>query len=120
LRRAGAFLGEGMLVLERLLAPDARFAVRSLLVDERRLDDAITRLEASGRAGGLPVYVASPDVIESTIGFRFHQGVLALGERGREPTAEETLDAIPPRTGEPATVVVLEDLVDHDNIGSVF
>jgi tRNA G18 (ribose-2'-O)-methylase SpoU len=121
LRRAGVFLGEGMLVLERLLARDARFPIRSMLVDERRLDDATSRFDAASRAGDdTPLFVASPDIIESIIGFRFHQGVLVLGERGEEADARGLIDALPLREDAPSTVVVLEDLVDHDNIGSAF
>jgi tRNA G18 (ribose-2'-O)-methylase SpoU len=120
LKRSGLFLGEGMLVLERLLASDARFAIRSMLVDERRLDDALARIEAAGAGATSAVFVASPEIIESIIGFRFHQGVLVLGERGREPDASAVLDSLRIDDGEPSTVVVLENLVDHDNIGSVF
>lgn len=121
LRRAGVFLGEGMLVLERLLAPDARFSIRSILVDERRSDDATSRCGAPSRSSDdTPVYLASPEIIESIIGFRFHQGVLVLGERGDEPDARGLIDSIPLRDDAPSTVVVLEDLVDHDNIGSAF
>ncbi len=120
LKRSGLFLGEGMLVLERLLAPDARYPIRSMLVDERRLDDALARIDTAERETGAPIFVASPEVIESIIGFRFHQGVLVLGERGEEPDAIAVIDALRLRNGHPCTLVVLENLVDHDNIGSVF
>ena len=124
LRRAGAFMGEGMLVLERLLAPDARFGVRALLVDERRLDDALAKITRGARPlpADTPLYVASPRVIESIVGFRFHQGVLTLGERGPERDALHVVDEAPGATADarPATLVVLENLVDHDNIGSAF
>lgn len=121
LRRAGVLLGEGMLVLERLLAPDARFSIRSMLVDERRLEDASTRFSDSAQATrDIQVFVASPEIIGSIIGFRFHQGVLVLGERGEEPDARKLLDTVSIPKGEPFTLVVLENLVDHDNIGSAF
>ncbi|MGP1310768.1 MAG: TrmH family RNA methyltransferase [Phycisphaerales bacterium] len=120
LRRAGVFLGEGMLVLERLLAPDARFAMRSVLVDERRLDDTLERMERSACARDLPVFVADAETIESLIGFRFHQGVLVLGERGTERNARDVVRGIDLAPGGPSTLVVLENLVDHDNIGSAF
>lgn len=120
LKRSGLFLGEGMLVLERLLAHDARFAVRSMLVDERRLDDAIARIEAAVTETPAQIFVASPEIIESIIGFRFHQGVLVLGERGQEPDASAVLDSLELTDGHPSTLVILENLVDHDNIGSVF
>ena len=121
LRRAGVFLGEGVLVLERLLAPDARFSIRSMLVDERREEDALARFDGASRPmDDSTLYVASPDIIESIIGFRFHQGVLVLGERGDEPDARALIGSLPRRDDAPCTVIVLEDLVDHDNIGSAF
>ncbi len=120
LKRSGLFLGEGMLVLERLLATDARYQIRSMLVDERRLDDALARIADADRETAAPVFVASPEIIESIIGFRFHQGVLVLGERGDEPSATTVLDTIAQRGRGAATIVILENLVDHDNIGSVF
>jgi tRNA G18 (ribose-2'-O)-methylase SpoU len=120
LKRSGLFLGEGMLVLDRLLAHDARFAVRSMLVDERRVNDAIARIEAAVTETPAQIFVASPEIIESIIGFRFHQGVLVLGERGQEPDASAVLDSLELTDGHPSTLVILENLVDHDNIGSVF
>lgn len=61
----------------------------------------------------VPVYVGSSEQLEQLTGFRMHRGALASMHRPslRGP-AELLADA--------KTVVVLEDLVDHTNVGAVF
>jgi tRNA G18 (ribose-2'-O)-methylase SpoU len=54
--------------------------------------------------------------MESVTGFPIHRGCLAAGERGTETTAEALLDARP----QARTVVVLEAIANHDNIGGIF
>lgn len=116
LRRRGVFVGEGMLVLRRLLAPDARFALKAVLLDARREDEARALLDAS--QPDLPVFVAARDALERVIGFPFHQGVLALGERREERDAIGALDEF--MCEAPSTALILDGLVDHDNIGAAF
>lgn len=116
LRRRGEFIGEGILVLERMLAPDARFALACVLVDERREGDALALLAT--REDDLPVFVAPRDALERHIGFPFHQGVLALGRRAEEGGAIALLGSLAGRA--PCTLLVLDGLVDHDNIGAAF
>jgi tRNA G18 (ribose-2'-O)-methylase SpoU len=64
-------------------------------------------------AQGVPVYFAQPHVIEAMTGFHLHRGVLASMHRPvlRDP-AELLTDA--------SRVVILEDIVDHTNVGAVF
>ena len=110
-RAAGLFLAEGRLVVRRLLE-GSRFRARSLLLTERALDDL--RDVIGGRETPL-VYVASTPVIRSIVGFKFHRGCLALGER-EPPLPVETV------TGPdgPRVVLALEALADPDNVGAVF
>lgn len=136
LRDRGVFIAEGRLVVERLLDPRCPFVVRSMLVLDTRADEAHrlarTRL-AAGRTPPFPIFVASRRVMDSIVGFRFHQGCLAVGEHPAGPAASVTTTGEPAleSTAEPEagriltdaaarTVVVLEDLVDLDNVGSVF
>lgn len=118
LRRRGVFVGEGMLVLQRMLAPDARFALKAVLLDARREGEARALLDASPVAGDLPVFVTARDALERVIGFPFHQGVLALGERREERDALCALDEF--LRDAPSTALILDGLVDHDNIGAAF
>lgn len=111
--RRGVFIAEGDLVVRRLLT-ESPLRSQAVLVNPQRaasmgeaLRDAATRL---------PVYVAEQDVFDGIAGFHIHRGVLAVGERPAPRAPADVLGALPDR----ATVVVLEDLTNHDNVGGVF
>ena len=60
-----------------------------------------------------PCFVVSEELAEQVTGFHVHRGALASLQRLPLPTVSEVL--------EPArTVVVLEDVVDHTNVGAAF
>lgn len=114
LRDRGLFIAEGRFIARRLLAGGVRFEPRSaLLTDAAResLADVLPRM------GGRPVYVAPPEVLNAIGGFDIHRGCLVAGERGGALAAEELLDRVPPG---PATIAVLDDLTNHDNVGGIF
>lgn len=71
---AGTFIAEGPMLVERLL--DSEYAVRSLLLSSRHR-------ERFGhlRSAELDVFVADEMVVEQIVGFPFHRGILACGER---------------------------------------
>ena len=115
LRRHGVCIAESLWVVERLLSPASRHRARSLLVNEKRLEDVRRVVEAS--AQDPLVFVASQGAMDEVIGHHFHHGVLACVERGEAADADALLGAIPAGA---ALVVVTEGLVDHDNVGSVF
>ncbi|MQA97091.1 MAG: rRNA methyltransferase [Streptosporangiales bacterium] len=103
----GFFLAEGEKVIRRALATG--FRPRSFLMEERRrprLADVLDGSEA-------PVYIAGPAVVRALTGFDVHRGALAAMHRRTLPAVREVL--APARR-----VLVLEDLVDHGNVGSIF
>ncbi len=104
----GLFLAEGEKVVRR--AVGAAYPVRSLLMAPRWLDALGDVLD---RAGDVPCYVAEPDVIEAVTGFHVHRGALASLHRRPLPSVADVLVSA-------RRVVVLEDLVDHTNVGAVF
>ncbi|MDJ1159347.1 RNA methyltransferase [Chelatococcus sp. SYSU_G07232] len=107
------FIAEGEVVLRHLLSR-RRFALESLLVAEKRLGhlaDELAQVPA-----GVPVYVASQGVMDAIVGFHIHRGVLAIGLRGEEPTAEALLAGLGPH----ALVVALVGIANHDNMGGIF
>lgn len=109
LRRRGIFLAEGRQVVETLL--DARgFRARSLLASEASLRALAPAL---ARARGLPVYTADAATLAATSGVRFHQGCVAVGERMHRPDPALLLAGA-------TRAVLLEDLSDPDNVGSIF
>ena len=112
LRERGLFVAESRLVLRELLAHD-RLQTRSLLLTEAAL--ASLRDVVDQRGDDLPIYVAPKSVMKQVIGHAVHRGALALGERPATRSAWE-LSAL--RTAR--LTVVLEQVGNPDNVGSVF
>jgi tRNA G18 (ribose-2'-O)-methylase SpoU len=97
------------LVVRRLLA--SRFPVRSLLVTPQgleRLSDAAALLPES-----TPVFVADTNLMGAIVGFPFHRGILACGQRLAPAPIGDLLKSA-------RTLVILEDLANADNVGAVF
>jgi tRNA G18 (ribose-2'-O)-methylase SpoU len=107
LARRGLFVAEGQLVVRQLLA--SPFRARSILAT----DAAFESLSAAVPAV-TPAYVAARELIAAVVGYPFHRGCLALGERGPEPTVDGVLAATPP------ALVALDDVSNPDNVGGIF
>lgn len=107
--REGLFVAEGEVVV-RVLATRSRFAVRSLLLEERRV--AAMRDVIDGLSADVPVLVAPQRVMDEVAGFDIHRGILALGERCAPLHASD----IAARD----LVVGLVGLTNHDNVGGIF
>ncbi|MFN8169938.1 MAG: RNA methyltransferase [Candidatus Nanopelagicales bacterium] len=103
----GLFLAEGEKVILRALA--AGHEPRSLLMAARWWP----ALEAVVSAYDCPVYVGDDALLQSVTGYRVHRGALASLHRRPLPSMAEVLHGA-------RTVAVLEDLVDHTNVGAVF
>lgn len=111
--RQGLFLAEGKLVLESLLASSLCQPV-SLLLSQRHLAplaELLARLPQD-----LAVYAAEQRVIDAIAGFPLHRGILALGRRVGNLSAEHLLQAAKPRS----LFLVLIGIANHDNMGGVF
>jgi tRNA G18 (ribose-2'-O)-methylase SpoU len=102
----GLFIAEGTKVISRAVA--AGYPVRSILLAERRLGDL-----AALPATKAPVYVVPDETAERLTGYRVHRG--ALASLHRKPLPEVSALAAAARK-----VIVLEDLVDHANVGAIF
>jgi tRNA G18 (ribose-2'-O)-methylase SpoU len=103
----GLFLAEGEKVVRR--AVEAGFAARSFLMAPRWLEGLTDVLERSDA----PCYVVSEVLAERVTGFHVHRGALASLQRRRVPTVDQVLDGA-------REVLVLEDVVDHTNVGAIF
>ncbi len=106
--RAGMFIAEGHLLVDRLLV--SSFDVESVLVEHRLADDYAAKLSRE-----VPVYAATKKQVEQIIGFNFHRGVLACGRR--RPSV--TLDEVLPRGASRQTIVVCVDVKDPENLGGI-
>jgi len=101
----GLFIAEGEKVIRRAIG--AGYPVRSLLVTPDRVAGL------AGLAGVGPVYVIARDVAQTITGYRVHRGALASMARRPLPTAGDVV------VGHDK-ILVLEDLVDHGNVGAIF
>lgn len=108
------FLAESESVL-RVLVRRKTHPLRSVLLGASRLDKVRGILEEL--PAGVPVFVANQPSLDALTGFHFHRGVLAAAERVVVPDAARWLTELPRG---PATVVVLEGITNHDNVGSIF
>ncbi|WEG10263.1 RNA methyltransferase [Microbacterium horticulturae] len=104
----GLYMAESAKVLARAL--EAGHQPRSLLVQEKWLDDALMLL---GERGDVPVYVVPAEVAEKLTGYAVHRGLLAAMHRPELPSIAEVL------TGA-RRVLVLDEIVDHTNVGAMF
>jgi tRNA G18 (ribose-2'-O)-methylase SpoU len=105
----GLFMAEGDLVVRQLLR--SRMRVRSLLLTPSRIHtmrDVLEHVPAD-----VPIYSAQQPVMDRITGFHIHRGVLAAGERPPPPELGDLLRRA-------STLVVLEDLANHDNVGGIF
>ena len=103
----GLFVAEGEKVIRR--AVGAGYPVRSLLVTPERLAGLG---DLAGTVPG-PVYVTPPDVAERITGYRVHRGALAS-------MARRALPGVAAVVAGHSRILVLEDLVDHGNVGAIF
>lgn len=107
----GLYIAESAKVISRALAAGHR--PRSVLVQTKWQDEVVSLLERGLDGHDVTVYITSADVAEQVTGYAVHRGALASMHRPKEPVlAELVADA--------RLVVVLEDIVDHTNVGAVF
>ena len=106
----GLYIAESEKVIRRALAVGHR--PRSYLMAERWLTDLADLVEAAER-DRVPVFVGADDVMEELTGFHLHRGAVASMHRPELPVLESVVrDA--------RRVLVLEDIVDHTNVGAAF
>jgi tRNA G18 (ribose-2'-O)-methylase SpoU len=105
----GLFMAEGEKVIRR--AFEAGYRPRSFLLEPRWLE-ALADLLADADRAGVPVLVSPPEVVREVTGYRVHRGALASMHRRPLPVLADLLAGA-------STAVVLEDFVDHTNVGAV-
>jgi len=103
----GLYIAESTKVIERALAAGHR--PRSVLLQQKWLDELAPLLGDFD----IPVFLASQEVLGEITGFVMHRGALASMHRPELPAPAELL-------AHARRVVVLEDIVDHTNVGAIF
>ena len=103
----GLYIAESTKVIQRALTAGHR--PRSVLLQQKWLDELQPLLVEFD----IPVFLAAQEILGSITGFAMHRGALASMHRPVLPQPADVLrDA--------RRVVVLEDIVDHTNVGAIF
>nr|BFF17277.1 hypothetical protein GCM10025730_07980 [Promicromonospora thailandica] len=100
----GLYIAESSTVIRRAVAAGHR--PRSFLMAPKWLDSMADVIPP-----GVPVYVAEEPVLKEITGFHLHRGALAAMHRPPLREVSELLEGA-------RRVVVLEDIVDHTNVGA--
>jgi tRNA G18 (ribose-2'-O)-methylase SpoU len=103
----GLVIAEGVLVVQRMLA--SPFTPLAFLGTDRRLSE----LTADLYGNSAPYYRVSAEVMAEAVGFHLNRGVLAAARREPERTVADVVEGA-------GTVVVLEGVNDHENLGAIF
>ncbi|HOQ21857.1 TrmH family RNA methyltransferase [Microbacterium paulum] len=101
----GLYIAESAKVIGRAIAAGHR--PRSVLVQEKWLSDA------EALAPEAPIYLVDDAVAEKLTGYAVHRGALASMERPALPAVADVVAGA-------RLVLVLEDIVDHTNVGAAF
>lgn len=101
----GMYIAESAKVIARAIAAGHR--PRSVLVQEK------WRAQVEELAGSAPVYVVTDAVAEQLTGYAVHRGALAAMHRPVLPPVAEVIAGA-------RLVLILEDIVDHTNVGAAF
>ncbi len=103
----GLYIAESTKVITRAITAGHR--PRSLLLLQQWLPD----VEPLVRDLNIPVYIGPATLLENLTGFNLHRGALASMHR---PELRPVGDLI----ANARRIVVLEDIVDHTNVGAIF
>ena len=105
----GLFMAESRPVISRALQAGHR--PRAFLMSARWLADTAD-LTGHPAARDAPVYVGSDEVLHSITGFHLHRGIIASMHRPTPRPWQEVVAGA-------RRVAVLEDIVDHTNVGAM-
>lgn len=103
----GLFIAESALVIRRAVI--AGYRLRSALMTPEWLERTADSLVDSDA----PVYLAAQPLLDELTGFHVHRGALAAVHRRPLPLAAEVVAAA-------RRLVVIEDIVNHTNLGAIF
>lgn len=107
--RLGLFIAESPKVIHRAL--DAGYEPVSLLMEHKHLTGQGAPIIA--RCVGVPIYTADDALLANLTGYPLTRGVLCAMRRPTLPAVEELCQKA-------RRVAVLENIVDHTNVGAIF
>lgn len=102
---------EGSLVAGRLV--ESRFPVRAVFGFGGRLESFLADYGAELERRGVPVYEITREIMGEVAGYDMHRGLLVSADKPAPLAVADVIDGA-------RTLVVLEGVGDHENIGSIF
>lgn len=107
----GLIFGEGPIVAGRVI--DSRYPLRCVVGFEKKLDTFFAQREEEGFPPvDVPVYSVTRELLAEVAGYDMHRGLIAVAGKAPERAVDTLFDA--------RTLVVLEGVGDHENIGAIF
>lgn len=103
------FISEGSLVLQHHI--NSPYPLHSVLIDQSKIKSHAPLLDQVPPE--VPIYTAPRQTLDQITGYPIHRGLLAAGHRIPTPPLTQLLNNA-------RALVILEDLANHDNLGSVF
>lgn len=115
----GLYIAESTKIIERALAAGHR--PRSFLMNRHWFVQLTELLASAGGDGGpgddnaadVPIFIGDDDAVEDLTGYHLHRGALAAMHRPAPVPLDRILEGA-------RRVVVVEDVVDHTNLGAIF
>ncbi|MDO4761995.1 MAG: RNA methyltransferase [Corynebacterium sp.] len=107
----GLVIAEGPLVIGRLI--ESRFPLRAIIGFPHKLEKFFADPDNRARTAEIPIYSIDRPTLAQLAGYDMHRGLLASADRAGDLSIAEAIDGA-------NTVVVLEGVGDHENIGSMF
>lgn len=105
---AGIYMAESTKVIRRAI--DAGHEVVSVILEQKwfsQLEPYLSKFD------DVTVFLGAPELLESLTGFHVHRGAIAAIRRPTLPPMEDLV-------ANASRVVILEDIVDHTNVGAAF
>ncbi len=108
---AGIYIAESAKVISRAIASGNK--PLSILMESRWLERMNDLLGTEVMDSNLDVFIGESELLEQLTGYHVHRGALAAMIRPEAQELNEILDGA-------RRVVVLENIVDHTNVGAIF
>jgi len=108
----GIFVAEGEKVVYRLLASD--LFIESLLLTQEWYEQ-LARERLFVKESVPVVYIAEKPLLNTIVGYRLHQGIMAVAKVPEQKSLEKTLVGL----RRPASLVALDGLMNSENVGAV-
>lgn len=104
----GIYLAESSKVIRRAIATGHE--PHAFMMSEKWADDLYDVLEQHPH---IPAYIGNEEELEQVTGYHLHRGAIAAIRRPQNPSVEDLIKNT-------RRVAILEDIVDHTNVGAIF